>query len=72
MFSLKKFQKLRCSPARLFLTPTLIEFTDHVDSLAINLCSILENKEVYCVPIPSEDPYEYWDQKNMKGREFYH
>lgn len=42
--------------------------TDHIDSLAINLCSILENKGVSCVPIPSEDPYDYWDQENMEGR----
>lgn len=42
--------------------------TEEVDRLGINLCQILENSEIGCVPIPSDDPSEYWEADKQYAR----
>ena len=32
------------------------------------LCSMLERDCVIAVPVPSDDPYEYWDEEKREGR----
>ncbi|WP_431061998.1 epoxyqueuosine reductase [Methanobacterium sp.] len=39
-----------------------------VNMLGINLCRILENVGIECVPIPSDDPSEYWEAENQHAR----
>ncbi len=42
--------------------------TDEVDSLGIKLCLILEDLRIEAVPIPSDDPSEYWEAENQYAR----
>ncbi len=39
-----------------------------VDGIAVQLVSELEQEGFYAVPIPSAEPYEYWDAVNREGR----
>jgi epoxyqueuosine reductase len=36
--------------------------------LGIKLCLTLEDKGIYSVLIPSDEPYEYWEEDNKHGR----
>lgn len=42
--------------------------TKEVDKLGINLCLALEDLGIECVPIPSDDPSEYWEPENQYAR----
>lgn len=42
--------------------------TRDVDSLVINLCMELEDRGIGCVPIPSDDPSEYWEASEEYAR----
>lgn len=42
--------------------------TKEVDKLGIDICLKLENKGIECVPIPSDDPSEYWEPHNQYAR----
>jgi epoxyqueuosine reductase len=39
-----------------------------VNIIGINFCRILENLGIECVPIPSDDPSEYWEAENQYAR----
>ena len=39
-----------------------------IDKLTIDILYELEDLGVKCVPIPSDDPYEYWEPENSYGR----
>ena len=39
-----------------------------VDQISISLCETLELMGIGAVNIPSDDPYEYWENKNQFGR----
>ena len=42
--------------------------TEKVDFLTLDIALVLEKAGIKGVPIPSDDPYEYWDQENRTGR----
>lgn len=42
--------------------------TQAVDKLGIELCLILEDSGIVAVPIPSDDPSEYWDADDQYAR----
>lgn len=42
--------------------------TQEVDNLGAKLCLILEDLGIEAVPIPSDDPSEYWEAKNQYAR----
>jgi epoxyqueuosine reductase QueG len=42
--------------------------TRQVDALTFNLCLNFERTGIYVVPIPSDDPYEYWLGYEKYGR----
>jgi len=42
--------------------------TEEVDKLGMNLCLILENSGIECVPIPSDDPSEHWEPHRQYAR----
>ena len=42
--------------------------TNEVDFLTLKIVNIFENLEIKCIPIPSDDPYEYWEPENSYGR----
>lgn len=42
--------------------------TTQVDEIGAQLCEALESMSMKSVPIPSDDPYEYWDKENQYGR----
>ncbi|NIM05881.1 MAG: epoxyqueuosine reductase [Armatimonadetes bacterium] len=44
------------------------EITRDVDRLTLNLCLRLEDVGLRTVPIPSDDPYEYWESERSYGR----
>ncbi len=44
------------------------KMVDKVDSISFHVSSELETKGVVSVPIPSADPYEYWDTDRNHGR----
>ncbi|MFX1478847.1 MAG: epoxyqueuosine reductase [Promethearchaeota archaeon] len=39
-----------------------------IDDLTINVLYNLEELGIRCVPIPSDDPYEYWESEKSYGR----
>lgn len=39
-----------------------------VDRLSVELSLWLEDKEISAVPVPSDDPYEYWEPEREYGR----
>ncbi len=39
-----------------------------IDELTINILYKLEEFRINCIPIPSDDPYEYWESENKYGR----
>ncbi len=39
-----------------------------IDKITLNLTMQLESKGFATVPIPSGEPYEYWDEENRHGR----
>ncbi len=42
--------------------------TKQVDKLTMDLCLIFEDMDIIAVPIPSDDPYEYWIEERHYGR----
>jgi epoxyqueuosine reductase QueG len=42
--------------------------TEKVDKLTFDLCAYLEKSGINVVPIPSDDPYEYWIEEDTYGR----
>ncbi|HMK54058.1 MAG TPA: epoxyqueuosine reductase [Methanobacteriaceae archaeon] len=42
--------------------------TQEVDRLGIELCLILEDLGIEAIPIPSDDPSEYWESENQYAR----
>ncbi len=42
--------------------------TQEVDKLGVRISLKLENMNIKAVPIPSDDPYEYWEEENSYGR----
>jgi epoxyqueuosine reductase len=40
----------------------------NIDNLIIEILYKLEELGIRCVPIPSDDPYEYWDPEKSYGR----
>lgn len=42
--------------------------THEVDQLGFYLCLILEDLSIGCVPIPSDDPSQYWEPHNQYAR----
>lgn len=42
--------------------------TEEVDKLGIHLCRVLEDLGIECVPIPSDDPSEYWEAERQYAR----
>jgi epoxyqueuosine reductase QueG len=39
-----------------------------LDNIAIKLACIIDSEGYKAIPIPSDEPYEYWDSENMHGR----
>jgi hypothetical protein len=46
-------------------TAHLIYFA--LDQIGINLCSHLEKLNIRTVPVPTDDPYLFWDAENKHG-----
>jgi len=44
------------------------KMVDKLDAISFNVSSELETEGVVSVPIPSADPYEYWDADRTHGR----
>ena len=42
--------------------------TIEVDFLTLDIVRMFEKLDITCVPIPSDDPYEYWEPENSYGR----
>ena len=42
--------------------------TQEVDFLTLKIVRMFEQLNIKCVPIPSDDPYEYWEPENSYGR----
>ncbi|MFW6030017.1 MAG: epoxyqueuosine reductase [Halanaerobiales bacterium] len=42
--------------------------TQEVDKLGVRISLKLEKMDIKAVPIPSDDPYEYWEEDNSYGR----
>lgn len=42
--------------------------TQEVDRMGFDLCQILEDSGIEAIPIPSDDPSEYWEEKNQYAR----
>ncbi|MFX1391412.1 MAG: epoxyqueuosine reductase [Promethearchaeota archaeon] len=41
---------------------------NEVDMLSIKIVRMLEDLDIGCVPIPSDDPYEHWEPERSYGR----
>ncbi|EKQ53328.1 MAG: hypothetical protein B655_1295 [Methanobacterium sp. Maddingley MBC34] len=39
--------------------------TQEVDRIGFDLCQILEDSRIEAIPIPSDDPSEYWEEENQ-------
>ncbi|MFX1275960.1 MAG: epoxyqueuosine reductase [Promethearchaeota archaeon] len=39
-----------------------------LDLISFHLCDDLEHHRITCVPIPSAEPYDYWDSERKHGR----
>ncbi len=42
--------------------------TQEVDKLGVMIAIKLEDMNIKAIPIPSDDPYEYWESENSYGR----
>jgi epoxyqueuosine reductase len=42
--------------------------TDRIDNITFQVASELEAQEICAIPIPSAEPYEYWDDSRRHGR----
>lgn len=42
--------------------------TQYVDRIGMRLCYTLSDSGIGAVPLPSDDPYEYWDNDNSHGK----
>ncbi|MEJ2250487.1 MAG: epoxyqueuosine reductase [Candidatus Lokiarchaeota archaeon] len=42
--------------------------TQEVDFLTMDIARLFEKMDIICVPIPSDDPYEYWIPEDSYGR----
>lgn len=41
---------------------------NEVDKLSLKITRMFEDQNIGCVPIPTDEPYEYWEPENMHGR----
>jgi epoxyqueuosine reductase len=62
-------------PVSLFEVNTNVPYTfvknkcvEVLDNISIKLTMNIESKGYSAVPIPSDEPYEYWDSENIHGR----
>jgi epoxyqueuosine reductase len=39
-----------------------------IDNITLNLCDELEQAGVTAIPVPCDEPYEYWDEERQHGR----
>lgn len=39
-----------------------------LDDISINLAHAIDSEGYKAIPIPSDEPYEYWDSENRRGR----
>ncbi len=44
------------------------KLADLLDDIAIKLCTNIEGQGFTAIPIPSDEPYEYWNSENNEGR----
>lgn len=49
-------------------TVTRNSLISELDSLALTLSLIIEEKGFMAVPVPSSEPYEFWDEQRRHGR----
>ena len=63
-FPLSTLQAISNSPYT-FVRNKMVE---QLDQISFNLSCELEKEGVISVPIPSADPYDYWDQEQNHGR----
>ena len=42
--------------------------TQEVDRIGLDLCQILQDSGIEAIPIPSDDPLEYWEEENQCAR----
>ena len=42
--------------------------TQEVDRIGLDFCQILQDVEIETIPIPSDDPSEYWEEENQYAR----
>lgn len=42
--------------------------TQEVDRIGLDLCQILQDSGIEAIPIPSDDPSEYWEEENQCAR----
>jgi len=42
--------------------------TQEVDRIGLDLCQILQDSGIEAIPIPSDDPSEYWEEENQYAR----
>ena len=48
-------------------TRTANQLWEELDAIALKLSLFLEDRGVPAVPVPSDDPYLYWNEKNKRG-----
>lgn len=48
-------------------TRTANQLWEELDAIALKLSLFLEDRGVPAVPVPSDDPYLYWDEKKKRG-----
>ncbi|MFW9828837.1 MAG: epoxyqueuosine reductase [Candidatus Thorarchaeota archaeon] len=41
---------------------------NEVDNLTLKIVRMFEELDITCIPIPSDDPYEHWEQDRLYGR----
>jgi len=65
---------LKKLPSEMILAENLVPYTNTalvcysiLDQIGLNLCTNLEALHIHAVPVPSDDPYLYWDAENMRG-----
>lgn len=42
--------------------------SQYVDRIGMRLCYALSDSGIGAIPVPTDDPYEYWDSKTSHGR----
>lgn len=44
------------------------KLTEMIDNISLQLTMTIEAKGYRAIPIPSDEPYEYWDSENKRGK----